>query len=189
MVNLKEIEDVEKDLIDGEKPMKKIMVLGLANSGKTSIVLSLKGTHNILSYYSLKPTKNIDIQKIVEDEKRFFIWDFGGQKKFRDKYLEEFPKNAERASQLIFVIDVQDYNKYENAMEYLNQILNFPDVKNMEILIYLHKYDPYIEEDQNHIVHEKLSELIPQIRSILKNKFEYKIFKTSIYTTFRKLSA
>ena len=44
----------------------KILVLGLDNSGKTSIVLALKGNENLLSYYSLKPTKGIQINKTVQ---------------------------------------------------------------------------------------------------------------------------
>ena len=76
------------------RPREKILVLGVENSGKTSIVLSLKGTENLLSYYSLKPTKGIEINKMKEEGKNFFVWDFGGQKKFRKQYLKDFNKKA-----------------------------------------------------------------------------------------------
>ena len=170
-----------------KRPKEKLLMLGLDNSGKTSIVLSLKGGENLLSYYSLKPTKGIEINQMEEEDKNFYVWDFGGQKKFRKEYLKDFETKAKNAKKLIYVIDIQDFEKINDSMDYFRNIISFSTIKKMEILVFLHKFDPAIEVDPNHPVHNKIRELIPKIEEILQSHPRYKIFKTSIYTTFRKL--
>ncbi|MHA1130339.1 MAG: ADP-ribosylation factor-like protein [Candidatus Helarchaeota archaeon] len=63
---------------DSDKTSTKIVIMGLDNSGKTSIVLSLSKDTNLLSYFSLKPTQGINISTLEENGLRFVIWDFGG---------------------------------------------------------------------------------------------------------------
>ena len=41
----------------------KILIMGLDNSGKTSILISLSKDSNILSYCSIKPTIGCDIRR------------------------------------------------------------------------------------------------------------------------------
>ncbi len=164
------------------------MVFGLPNSGKTSIILALKGEKNLMTYFSLKPTLGIDIQKYIEETEDFYIWDFGGQERFRENYLKELPKHLDGADQIIYVIDVQKTDEYELACDYLNQILEIEDAKTVELIIYLHKYDPFLELEPNHKVNQKIAEYLPKIKNMLeKEEISFKIFKTSIFTQFRKL--
>ena len=46
----------------------KILIMGLDNSGKTSILLSLRKDTNLLSYCALKPTLGIDIKKFDTED-------------------------------------------------------------------------------------------------------------------------
>ena len=96
----------------------KILVMGLDNSGKTSIILSLKKDTNLLSYYSLQPTQGLNITNIEDQGVTYNIWDFGGQEQYRQDYLINFEKHIQGVNRVIYVIDVQDSERYEIALQY-----------------------------------------------------------------------
>ena len=72
------------------KNTKKIVLMGLDNSGKTSIVLCLKGVKNLSSFSAVNPTRGFEINKFRTLGSEFNIWDFGGQEKFRADYFKNF---------------------------------------------------------------------------------------------------
>src|SRR5271157_1842701 len=109
--------DAENDEIN-----KKILVLGLDNSGKTSIVLSLKGDNNLMSYYSLRPTAGIEYNEIADPSAKYFVWDLGGQAKYRDRHLEKIGDYLQGVSTVMYVIDVQDTERYGEVLQYLQEI-------------------------------------------------------------------
>ena len=120
-----------------EDKIKKVLIMGLDNSGKTSIVLCLKGVKNLLSFYSLNPTKGISINKFRALDSNFNIWDFGGQEQFRGDYLKNFNKHIVGTNKIIYVIDVQDIERYELSLNYLKSIINLlicPRSKEMKII-------------------------------------------------------
>src|SRR6056297_3583271 len=129
----------------------KVLVLGLDNSGKTSLIMSHKGERNLMNYFSLKPTKNYNIEtyKSSLNQTPIAVWDFGGQKIFRETHLANLKTYADSAQKLIYVFDVQDKKRYQVALTYLKKILTRikEQLNEIEIMIYLHKYDPGIEKD------------------------------------------
>ena len=168
----------------------KILIMGLDNSGKTSILVSMSKEGNILSYCALKPTKGINIRNYEIDDCKLNIWDFGGQRKFRDDYLNNFSKYLSETDKIIYVFDVQDLKRYNLALDYFNDIINLIRISNLniELNIFLHKFDPNIREkeefkDIDEIVDEKL---VDRIEQILPKEIRYKIFKTTIYSVFEK---
>ena len=169
---------------------KKLLLMGLDNSGKTCILLSLKEETNLLSYVSLKPTKGLDISKMESDESELSIWDCGGQEQYRNDYLKSFSKYSTKVEKLIYVIDVQDTARYELSLKYLKEIIEklIQDKTILEISIFLHKLDHnLIRQDNYKDIYERINvELIPKIRTIIPSDFEYKIFTTSINTFFEK---
>ena len=168
----------------------KILIMGLDNSGKTSILISLSEDSNILSYCSIKPTIGCDIKTVETEESLMSIWDFGGQEKFREEYLINFKNYLEGATKIIFVIDVQDIQRYEIALEYLENIIKLLKEEGslLELSIFLHKYDPNlsIKEEFEKIDEIVESKLINGLKDIIPPEFDYKLFKTSIYTVFDK---
>lgn len=162
---------------------KKILIMGLDNAGKTSIVLSLKGFKNLLTFYSLTPTKGIDIVNIEALNSRFNIWDFGGQEVYRDGYLKNFESHITGTEKIIFVIDVQDKERYDIALEYLQKITNELKEENLDVdfSIFLHKFDPGVE-----INSDTVKELTQRILRIMPEEINYELYKTTIYTTFSK---
>jgi small GTP-binding protein len=167
---------------------RKIILMGLDNAGKTSIVLSLRGDQNILSYCKLNPTKDHEIVNMEFHDTQFNIWDFGGQKTYRDKHLVNFSKYFKGCNKLIYVIDVQDVERYDKALDYLKKVTNKigNHTHDFDYSIFLHKFDPSLKNIRPDITEELIDELISKIKEILQEKFDYELFKTTIYTSFEK---
>jgi small GTP-binding protein len=172
------------------KELKKILLIGLDNSGKTSIVLSLKGDTNLLSFLSLKPTRGLKVEQLDTSQYELNIWDFGGQEQYREDYLNSFYKYTESINKVIFVIDVQNIDRYDLAMEYFKNIIILlaRDRVLVDISVFLHKYDPNLKrkEEFKNIDEVVQSRLVDKIVGIIPLDFKYEIYKTSIYTVFEK---
>jgi len=168
----------------------KLLLMGLDNSGKTCILLSLKEETNLLSYVTLKPTKGLDISNLESTERDLSIWDCGGQEQYRESYLKSFDKYSTRVNKLIYVIDVQAIERYELALQYLKEIIEklIEDKSELDISVFLHKLDRnLIRQDKYKDIYEKINvELVPKIKTIIPSTFNYKIFTTSINTFFEK---
>jgi len=164
----------------------KIVMVGLDNSGKTSLVLALQKTTNIMSYYSLKPTQGLKITEFKDDMREFRIFELGGQKIYRDEYLKKINKFMVDTEQIIFVIDVQDTTRYELALDYLEAILQNLNDLPLEFCIYLHKFDPGLEIIEQYSIDHLSKVLLNRINTIIPSKYSIKIFKTSIYAQFQK---
>ena len=88
---------------------------------------------------------------------------------------------------LIFVIDIQDTVRYNLALDYFKTIVSwFQDTIDFEISFFLHKYDPDIQITHPEINDNVIDNLIKQIKSIVPNDVLYSIYKTSLYTMFKK---
>ena len=173
------------------KTAKKIVLLGLDNSGKTSIVKCLKGVKNLASFNTPKPTRGHKIDKFNMYGTNFSIWDFGGQSTYRDELFVNFKNNIKETDKIIFVIDIQDQERYETALEYLTRLISLIQKHQIivELSIFLHKYDSDLERITEEINEETIERLINKIKDIVPPDFRNKIFKTSIYTVFQKLSS
>ncbi len=171
---------------------KKVLIFGLDNSGKTSITLSFKKDTNILSYFTLKPTRRVKIEKCETEDSSITIWDFGGQAEYRSQYLEDLNKYLGNVDKIIYVIDIQDINRYDLALEYLKKILEKVKATSdaRELSVFLHKYDPQLKDQEFFKdIDEKINnELIPNIRELVPSEFNYEIVKTCIFTTFKKIA-
>ncbi|TFF88522.1 MAG: hypothetical protein EU549_02875 [Promethearchaeota archaeon] len=175
------IENLDSDI-------KKIVLIGLDNAGKSSILLSLNSDTNLMSYFSLKPTIGIKTREIIQGNKTFQIWDFGGQKRFRDDYIDELDKHLIGTDKIIFVFDIQDVDRYDIAFDYLKKIVDFLYKSKMEIdfSIFLHKFDPGIEEKEEFKDPYIQKHIINRFKKIFSENRTIKIFKTTIYTIFEK---
>ena len=68
------------------KQLKKILLLGLDNGGKSSILAALQNKFS--SIQSLKPTKGVKREKLDFFGFPVFSWDLGGQNTYRKDYLD-----------------------------------------------------------------------------------------------------
>jgi len=168
----------------------KILILGLDNCGKTTILLSLKEETNLLSYLSLKPTRGVNIEQFQENNFNIYVWDFGGQKEYRSDYITNFAKYIKKVDEILYIIDVQDYNRYNQALKYLEDIIKSieQEEKIIELSIFLHKYDPNLKNKAEFKdIDEKINVLInKQIFNLIPAKFKFRIYRSSVYTLFEK---
>jgi GTPase SAR1 family protein len=170
------------------KNTKKIVLMGLDNSGKTSIVLCLKGVKSLSSFSAIKPTRGFKINKFATLGSKFTIWDFGGQEIFREDYFKNFKTHIKGASKLIYVIDIQDRDRFQISLDYLAAIIMLLRKTKVDpdFSIFLHKFDPDLDIIQKEIKEEVIQTLIKQVEEIIPTDFPYQTFKTSIYTVFQK---
>ncbi|MEJ2295899.1 MAG: ADP-ribosylation factor-like protein [Candidatus Lokiarchaeota archaeon] len=171
-----------------ENKVKKLLIMGLDKSGKSSVFLSLKGIRNLMSFYSLNPTRGIKREKISVFGSDFHVWDLGGQEQFRKEYLANFNNNIIGTNKIIFVIDIQDEERYYLALKYLLGIVDKLQELNyiIDFSIFFHKYDPDIEMVNKKFDPMKANAFIEEIKNNMPKNFKYKLAKTSIYTIFQK---
>lgn len=163
-----------------DQPALKTTFLGLDNSGKTSIIRLLEEK---LDYNTpLRPTSRIDVstQHISLLGVLVKHWDFGGQKSFRKTYLKESQKVFAGSKLVLFIIDIQDQDRYQEALNYLEEIYNAIKLAHEDphVFVLFHKYDPYL--DNRHFYVKKSEELEDRVKEILPTK-KLSFHKTSIY--------
>ena len=167
---------------------KKLLIVGLENSGKSSIVLSIIGKSNLFDYMSLNPTQGLKVINFKSYESQFNIWDLGGQESYRDEYLNKFEEYISGCSKILYIIDIQDVPRYDQALLYLEKILNKIQQLhlNIDVSIFLHKYDPNLHELHPEITEESLDALINKVKKLIPKEFFFEIYKSTIYTIFDK---
>jgi GTPase SAR1 family protein len=174
-----------KDTIE----LQKILFTGLADGGKTSILLLLDKKFSLLP--TVKPT--------IKAKRTFYTnsllgiqitrWDLGGQKLYRKIYINEKSKYFSETQTIFYVIDIQSQDKFEEALIYLKDIINIVSenhIKNFQLLILLHKYDPDIKDKYDIIENKKFleSEIIK-----ITGDLKHTIYRTSIYDVATLLKA
>ncbi len=177
-----------KENASNENDRKKMLLMGLDKGGKSSIVLCLKGIRNIASFNLLNPTIRINRENFRSYGSELNIWDFGGQEQFRNDYIINFNKYVLGTDKIIFVIDIQDTERYSLALNYLMEIVKkIQEQKiNLDFSIFCHKYDPDIEMTNKNFDESKVDTFIEEIKHKMPTNFQYEILKTSIYTVFQK---
>lgn len=178
MNNLNDIEPSEDSI--------KILLIGLDNGGKTSILKCLKGIKGLSAFNSPNPTRGLEIERFEALDSKYAIWDLGGQEAYHDEYFDDIENILRGTNKIIYVFDVQDVKRYDIAIEYLKRIINIREkLNNIDFSIFLHKFDPDLEFDQmlNEII---IDELIKKIKEVIPPDFIYSIHKTSIYAIFEK---
>ncbi len=159
----------------------KVIISGLDNAGKTSILTALDKKYDFQKdIMELKPTIRVEYHKMNFLTTLVNFWDMGGQKIYREIYKKNQEVYFDGTDLLIYVIDIQDPNRFENSLEYLNSILQFfkDSDMNVSIIVTFHKYDPDLRNDETILTNiEKLREMIFNKYSTFKILFQ----RSSIY--------
>ncbi len=185
--------DLEKTLIikkdKNREISEKILFTGLDNSGKTSIIKVLQ--KEISQIAMLKPTRQAQ-RKIFEYLGRDISeWDLGGQEKYRIAYLKEPTKYFDRSNVCIYVIDIQERSRMEEAISYFSDVIK--EFRKLEIspLIYIffHKYDPTYAKNEGIHLEGLISQLKDEIRNIVEEEFNVSFSNTTIYDLWTIISS
>jgi len=159
----------------------KCVISGLDNAGKTSILTALDKKYDFAKdIVQLKPTIRVEYHKMNFLRNNCVFWDMGGQETYREIYINYQVVYFDATDLLIYVIDIQDPDRFDNSLEYLNSILTFfsESEMNVPIIITFHKYDPDLKDD------EKILANIESLREkILSNYSDFNILfqQSSIY--------
>jgi ADP-ribosylation factor-like protein 6 len=124
-------------LLSGKKREGNLLIIGLDNSGKTSIINFFKPTD--CKTHTIVPTVGFNVDKFNAKGLNFTTFDMSGQGRYRNLW-EHYYKEADA---IIFVIDSSDRIRIVVAREELSALLSHPDIKkrNLPILFYANKMD------------------------------------------------
>ncbi len=159
----------------------KVVISGLDNAGKTSILTALDKKYDFQKdIVQLKPTIRVEYHKMNFLRNNTIFWDMGGQDQYREIYINYQDVYFDATDLLIYVIDIQDTERFENSLEYLNEILTYFTESKMDVplIITFHKYDPDLRGNT------EILQNIDELRGILLEKYSnFKILfqQTSIY--------
>ena len=159
----------------------KIIVSGLDNAGKTSILTALDKKYDFAKdIVQLKPTIRVEYHKMNFLRSNCVIWDMGGQETYRDIYINFQDVYFDATDLLIYVIDIQDSDRFADSLEYLNSILTFFSESEMDvpIIITFHKYDPDLKANSE--IHKNVKTLRDKILNDYPN-FNILFQQSSIY--------
>ncbi|MFX0038284.1 MAG: ADP-ribosylation factor-like protein [Promethearchaeota archaeon] len=173
----------EKEGIDTSG--QKVLVCGLDAAGKTSLLSKFGGRLGISDMISTHPTKGVVRMKFGTSNLNLYIWDLGGQEEYRERYLSNPEQYFVQLDLLMFVIDVQDPDRFEESLQYFNKILDSIILleETPYILLFIHKYDPDLKNDPKILLNIEL--LKDDLNELLKSKrveFDLEIYLTSIYS-------
>ena len=112
----------------------KILVLGLDNAGKTTL---LKFLSNDTPSKIEEPTKGFNVKTICKDGFKLNVWDIGGQSAIRT-YWENY---YDRTDALVFVVDSSDDYRLDETTSVFKILLAEPKLEKVPILVFANKQD------------------------------------------------
>ncbi|KAH7374785.1 ADP-ribosylation factor 4 [Plectosphaerella cucumerina] len=111
----------------------RILMLGLDNAGKTTIVKKIMGE----DVNTVSPTLGFIIKTIDYDGYKLNIWDVGGQKTLRSYWRNYF----EKTDALIWVVDATDRLRIDDCREELHGLLQEERLSGASLLVFANKTD------------------------------------------------
>ena len=123
------------------------MILGLDGAGKTTILYKLKLGEVVTTI----PTIGFNVETVECQNDSFTVWDIGGQDKIRPLWRHYY----QNTHGLIFVLDSNDYGRFNEAKDELITLLEEDELINAALLIFANKQDLQDALDKERIT-EKL---------------------------------
>jgi len=158
---------------------KKIILAGLDNAGKTSLLSVLQNKYSVIK--NLLPTRGLSRETLEFFGMTLTAWDLGGQIAYREKlYFQKPELFFSDADLIIFVLDIQDTKRYDDALDYLESILKAVTKleENPLFLITFNKFDPDLTENDEFLKNK--GALMAEITKI-KGPFRMVFTQSSIY--------
>lgn len=111
----------------------RLLMVGLDNAGKTSVVKRLNGEDTS----TVSPTLGFSIKSISYGKYRLNIWDVGGQKSLRAYWRNYY----EKTDGLVWVVDSADKFRLQDCKEELHNLLKEERLAGAALLILANKQD------------------------------------------------
>ncbi len=165
----------------------KTVIAGLDYAGKTSLLNRMMNDYNYNDMINLEPTIGANVEEYQSEKLDLVLWDLGGQKDHIEEYLESPERFFINVDVLIYVFDSQDDLRYEDAVNYLNgilEILGFLN-ENPYFVVLLNKADSDIVDDPDfQIKLEYLTDKISNVFMSNEKSWNFEIIPTSIYNFY-----
>eukprot|EP01066_Platyproteum_vivax_P013135 Platyproteum_vivax@DN5963_c0_g1_i1.p1 len=111
----------------------KILIIGLNNAGKTTILYKL----HLGEAIQTQPTIGSNVEEIKHNNVRFQAWDLGGQENLRPLWSSYFTQTAG----VIFVVDSCDHENLTLAKMELYNVIISDLMKGVPLLVFANKQD------------------------------------------------
>lgn len=111
----------------------KIIVVGLNNAGKTTIVYSLQ----LNKFVETNPTIGGTPEELTYKNIKFIAWDLGGQEQLRESWSLYYPST----DAVVFVVDSSARERFGVAKKELHSILAADELAQACILVFANKQD------------------------------------------------
>jgi ADP-ribosylation factor-like protein 6 len=113
-----------------------LVVIGLDNAGKSTIVNGLKSNNKA---NNITPTVGFNMEKFSVKSLNFTTYDMSGQSRYRNLW-EAYYREADA---IVFVVDSGDRMRFVVASEEIISMLEHPEIKNKKtpLLVYANKRD------------------------------------------------
>ncbi|KAI9750588.1 MAG: Arf GTPase arl1 [Lichina confinis] len=114
----------------------RILILGLDNAGKTTLLYRLK-VEPIGEVVTTVPTIGFNVESVTHKNLNFNVWDLGGQTSIRPYWRCYYANTAA----VIFVVDSTDIERLGTAAEELSAMLNEGELRDAALLVFANKQD------------------------------------------------
>lgn len=135
---------------------KKFAILGLDNAGKTSILTAFQKKYAFEEKIrQLTPTISVKSSQFFFLNHMVAFHDYGGQIRYRERYLENAEFYLADMDLVFYVIDAQDPARFLESFEYAEMILRYMESINrvIPVVICVHKIDG-VDPDELEIIIE-----------------------------------
>ena len=132
------------DLFSRSKNNFKILILGIQNAGKTTILYRL----SIGQLVKTTPTIGSNVEEISYNNIKFQAWDLGGQESMRSVW-DLYYLNTDG---IIYVIDSNDLETIEESKSQFKLVLQNESLKAAVILIFANKQDILTAKKVNELI-------------------------------------
>ncbi len=113
---------IQKNIKEQLRRHKKLLMIGLDNGGKTSILAVVQDKFSIIK--SLLPTRGVKREKLDFFGYPIISWDLGGQVQYREKLYFNRPELFfTDADIMLYVVDSQDPDRIPEAANYFREVL------------------------------------------------------------------
>ncbi len=111
----------------------KIIILGMQNAGKTTILYRL----SLGQLVKTTPTIGSNVEELSYNNVKFQAWDLGGQESTRSVW-DVYYMNTDA---IVYVIDSQNDEYFEESKAQFYKLLSHPNLKSATVLIFANKQD------------------------------------------------
>ena len=174
------------DFAQGKKAVdKKIVVTGLDNAGKTSIIQKLLDPKTDAK--DQKPTQGLVYENVDIFGYDLSVWDFGGQESYREQYLMDKEKNFGYTDVFVFVIDISAKKRFAEAVEYLKSIVEIYKFlgESPISIICLHKSDLVSDKELGKVKASILADMSSVMTELKFSTHTTSVFDSnSVFTAF-----